>query len=107
MVADLPCFSVVINYALLLLILGHVSTSCNWPFNVSFNFYLFPDLFVDLSIIFAPFKGTILFLQISQLVREFNAFISITMIHLLRLFARRSVTVSVTTLMNTVTVQSS
>ena len=68
-----------------------------------FNFYLFPYLFVDLPIIFGPFNLTIHFLQISKLVTEINAFISITMIHFLRLFARRSVTVSVTTLMSTVT----
>ena len=64
-------------------------------------------IFFDLSLIFGPFKRTNCFLQISLLVTEINDFISITMIHLLRLFARRSVTVSVTTFMNTVTVESS
>ena len=111
MVADLPCFSVVKNLIRKLCFVAVNSEACfhllKLAYQISFNFYPLPYLFADLSIIFGLFKRTIRFLQISQLVKEINAFISITMIHLLRLFARTSVTVSVTTLMNTVTVESS
>ena len=91
MVADLPCFSVVKNLISRLCFVAVNSEACfhllKLAYQVSFNFHLSPYLFIDLSIIFGPFKRTMRLLQISKLVTEINAYTCITMIHLLRLFA--------------------